>query len=1133
LTRLLIVLVILASISCSPARATTAALIKAGLPGEDAALADDLAKTIAAAGYECRTIGLDDLCDPTKLSAKSLDLLVLPDSSALPALAMEPIKGYLEAGGNIMALNTPMWQRVLVKAGDRWITREEYQASANLGSGLRRIIDYQPETMSKWYLSNSNPVPGLVHECIECGAPGEHALHVVVPNLIGWDAYSLPRLDKPFRSGETLTVFRAKGGPKTTQMGVEWDEQDGSRWIAVIDLTQDWKQYVLAPQDFRYHTSNYSRGYAGDRFKPENAVSFNVQSAVGVTEYRIGDPQEFWVGPISTIKPTPEMEPFFAPYTIPELDTLCPCFHFHDCTEVAGVAACLGMSRPAPAMLTSIPRTIRAPHPRPSAGGFDKGRGWRWIPVLEARNEHGEWRGNPGTLLLHAPDDHNGGMWASFGIDDPAWYRSRQALDVIKQVAKQMRIQVCILDGGADHYTYFDGQQMTLGVNLANVGKPCFTGSAKVRVTVVKLPRRNAPLFSHEWQVDVPPGGVQRLTTTWRPESWPTEGLDVTVQLFVDGVVTQTVSHRVYGWKPKRKPSFVKVSDGHFMLDGRPWRPHGVNYMASSGVGIADYPFFRYWLSAKSYDPVVVQRDLDHIKDIGFDAVSVFLFNRDTEAQNLLDFLRRAERLQLKVNLFLDPSSPKNYDFTPIRKMIEQYRLAENDTVFAYDIDWEPIWGTHEDRMRWDRDWENWVIERYGSVANAERDWGFTAPRDKDGRLTNPLGDQIDNDGDWRAMVAAYRRFLDTFVYKRYSAAARLIKGADPNHLVSFRMSDGGSPTFKSGGRMVYDFPYLGAALDFLSPEGYGRIGSWDRTKPGWFEREYARWAAPGKPMIWAEVGASGWDPYRMTCPTKRLDYQADTAREFYKMMIASGADGVFWWFYPGGFQWQEGSDCGIINPDGSDRPITKVIRDYAPVFRDFRSNQIPKQPVDWITIDRDKHPDGLFGVYEEVQQKFWKLIDAGRAPGLRTDGTGTTSANCPLIAVGNTPCNGSNPPKYLDGAFDSVEILAKDGKWTAVESGDTVEIDSGKPVLARVSLTNLGEAKWTTEGVGAVSVIAMRPEIVKTPMPYPVAHLGSISLDSIAIAPVGLAEAAEVTITLSAEGRTTFGEKLRVILTQ
>ena len=42
-------------------------------------------------------------------------------------------------------------------------------------------------------------------------------------------------------------------------------------------------------------------------------------------------------------------------------------------------------------------------------------------------------------------------------------------------------------------------------------------------------------------------------------------------------------------------------------------------------------------------------------------------------------------------------------------------------------------------------------------------------------------------------------------------------------------------------------------------PGGYGRIGDWERVRPGWFTVAYARAAAPDLPVLWAEFGTSVW----------------------------------------------------------------------------------------------------------------------------------------------------------------------------------------------------------------------------------------------------------------------------------
>ena len=400
--------------------------------------------------------------------------------------------------------------------------------------------------------------------------------------------------------------------------------------------------------------------------------------------------------------------------------------------------------------------------------------------------------------------------------------------------------------------------------------------------------------------------------------------------------------------------------------------------------------------------------------------------------------------------------------------------------------------------------------------------------------ITNPEPHQVDTDGPWRVMVAAYRRFLDTLLYKKYSAARRLVLSVDPIHLVSFRKSEATNPTYHWDGRITYDFPYLAAAVDFLAPEAYGRIGDWQKVKPGWFQVAYGRWAAPRLPVVWAEAGVHTWDIDRSQNSPQRLAFQADFYRDLYRMFIGSGSDGVFFWWYPGGFRYGENSDYGVINPDGSDRPVTAVIRDHAAVFLDAP----PPKPADHrIEIDRDNHPDGISGIYTAVQDAFWKAIAADHTPGLRTRGTGTTSADCPMLAVGNTPCDGANPPKFLDAAFDRFEVRDADGSWTEIHSGDHVRVRAGQPVLARATLTNLGEARWLSEdktdnGTGTVEIVAVPGRITtRTPLPASVGHADSITCEFRLCDADAIFGPTEIVVHLSARGRTPFGERIRITL--
>jgi hypothetical protein len=409
--------------------------------------------------------------------------------------------------------------------------------------------------------------------------------------------------------------------------------------------------------------------------------------------------------------------------------------------------------------------------------------------------------------------------------------------------------------------------------------------------------------------------------------------------------------------------------------------------MPSSGIG-RDQPEdageFEFWLSRTAYDPEVIARDLDRVKALGLNAVSIFVYDRSAASGNLLDILRQCDERGLKVNLSLRPGTPIDWDeqWKAIRPIIERFRLARVDTIFAYDLSWEPGWGNHDARRRHDKEWAAWVTNRYGSVAAAEQAWGVPAPRDGTGALTNPSDAQVSRDGPWRRLALDYRAFLNGLLNERYGRARRDVRALDPNHLVSFRMSETSDPTNSGAGGLPYDFAGLKDAVDFFAPEGYGRIGTtWDAVRPGWFQVAYARALSPTLPLVWAEVGTSVWQPGEDAAPQAQLETQAQFFAQFYRMLKASGSNGVIFWWLPGGFRHGENSDFGIINPDGTDRPGSVVIRKNAV---DFLSSPAPVKtdPV-VVPIRLGERADGIFGIYETAGPAFWQYVEKGLSPGL------------------------------------------------------------------------------------------------------------------------------------------------------
>ncbi|HOW73484.1 MAG TPA: hypothetical protein PKY77_23025 [Phycisphaerae bacterium] len=1111
----------------SQAHQPRAALSCTGLPGEDPDVVTALGTELRQAGYEVAELDATGLCDPARLNAGKFDLLALANGNTLPDAAAAPIEAFARSGGDIIALKTPLWEQALIPAEGRWMSREDYQRSHAGDLPPHVIFDFTPPSIARW-IRTHGPGDGATTAKTTDEGPqaGRRALHVTCSKMENWDTHGQENLTAPFPPGHTLTIFAARGGPNTRELAIEWREKDGSRWIAVVALAQEWRQYVLTPRDFRYWESIPARSTGP--FQPENANALFVGLAASHTRSVGSGPHEYWIGPFGTAMASPEYDQLCTTATLPRLETLAPVYKLFDCHAVRTLVVRDDQAIIEPATLT-LPAHLRSPHPRPRGGGFDSNRTWRWIPLIEARTTDGQWRGTPATLIGHADGPHKGGLWASFGIADNDWYRHPQAIRRIGQVARWMSRGTLLLDGGTDHFAYFPDQSMRIGVRAfqANTGEP---GPVEARVTLSDNDT-GRQVWQKSWPIRFDGDRIASAEATWKPAAWPRRGLKVCAELLLGGTVIDRVVSEAQACESRQEKHFVTTKDGHFTLDGKPWRAHGVNYMPSSGIGTEDGAYFENWLGRRSYDPEIAQRDLERIKALGLNSVSVFVYHQAIRDQNLLDLLRRLEDLDLRANLSLRPGSPKN--FTPcwplMKEIIEFNHLRENDTIFAYDLDWEPTFGTREERRIWDRHWEQWIVERYGSIDAAEKDWQVPVPRDAAGTITSPPPEQIDTNGPWRAMTAAYRRFLDTLLYHKYGHARHRVREIDPNHLVSFRMADAACPTYRWNGRITYDFPYLAAAVDFLAPEAYGRIGDWEKVRPGWFQVAYARWAGPNRPVIWAEAGVHVWDLGTMAPSPTLMTFQAQLYRDLYRMFIASGTDGVFFWWYPGGFRCHEASDYGIINPDGSDRPVTPVIREQAgPLL----NAPLPK-PVDhWIEIDRDRHPDGVSGIYDAAKDEFWKAIETGRTPGLRTKGTTTTSAECPLDAIGNVPHSEHNPPKYLDAAFDSVEVEGADGRWSALENGASIKLRSDVATRLRVTLTNLGEARWISSGQDVrrpgcvVLVIREGDRARRIPLPASVDHQGSTIVDDAIVVPPGGTDPTDLLIGIEAVGRASFGPK-------
>ncbi len=980
----------LALFNLTAASLPRAAVWTADVPGGDPAFAARLAAQVKAAGYEVESLDSLALTNTATLQTNHFDLLAVANARILPIESVPAIEAFLRQGGDLLALGLPGWEEPRFRLAGRWVSRADYERALNDTRPHTPLLDLAHADLSQWKRHTNDPQSPATRELVSDA--GTSVLHVTIGNLTSWDNVEPPRLPAKFAPGETLTCFRAKGGPRTTQLALEWVETDGSRWIASVDLSTNWQNYALTPAAFKAWEPTHGRGGAGDRLQVGRVVRFTVGLALSHNSLELG-PHEYWFADLGAApNPFGDEAPPVEP-RVPRLESLSPgyqCYSIQTDTVVqprewqALIREPRSRSGATNAPPLNQAAGLLALHPRPRGVGWKQDRPWRWQPLLAARDAAtGDYRGTVGVLVVHREPPFQGGAWALFTPADPAFYEGPDAQRWLHQILRRLRRGVFLVEGGAEYFTLFTGQTVPLGAQVVNLSQQAAT-NLEVSLSVIDQ-RGDTVRYRHREPLTLDAGAGGSVATNWNPTNWPAGGCVVACQLLQDGRVVDEFYHELNRWEPKVAPQFITATNGGFQLGGKPWRAHGVNYMPSSGIGVAS-EYFEFWLGRGAYDPEVIERDLRRVQAMGLNAVSVFVYHRDLDAQHLLDFLFRCERLGLKVNLSLRPGTPMEFRWSEMKALIEHYRLAENDTVLAYDLAWEPSHYDHAYQVKhYTPTWNAWVAKRYGSVEAVGQVWGEDVKSEirnpKSESLSVPPARWLTADGPWRKAVADYRRFLDELLAEKYAEARRLVRSIDSHHPVSFRMQLAGDPTFNQEGLLPYDFYGLRDAVDIWEPEAYGRIGDWSQVRPGEFTVAYARLCDLAKPVVWAEMGFTCWDAKLGAPNPQKLDFAGRYYADFYRMLNESGSDGVFFWWYPGGYRLNERSDFGIINPDGTDRPVTKAIREWGPKFL---SAPKPPAPTEWIEVDRGRDARGLPGVYDAVKARYWQAVEQGRGVGLK-----------------------------------------------------------------------------------------------------------------------------------------------------
>ncbi len=1095
------------------------ALLDDDLPGHDRAANARLAEALTQKGFSVARLTAEQLAAPDAVTADRFPILVLPQCASLPAQSGAVVAQFAYEGGHVVFIGGPFLDHALRRVGGAWLDSAGIEALLSRVEPVYRPFAIGPGfDLAAWQRSCSDPAAGADFRVVNEGPDHQPCLRLDIAKLQGWEVRHSPELASLFGEGDDFFTFMAKGSDKVSQLAVEMIERDGSRWIATAELTSEWRRIGLTRESFQYWSDSSlakNRGEAGDRLNPRQAVRVCFGMSGSHTPAMVGGGHTVWLTDVGSAHDPLAKAGIATVDQRASIETVFPRYKVYTMTGMADVCAMENGSRGrSPSMtckevLCAIPRTL--------GEGFGRDARWRFIPLAEAAQKDKKTEGVCEWLLLNNRLPLEGTVFAGFGYTDPAVWSSPKVLKRIVATAEFLRSGVAFEEAGTEQFAYWPGEPVRLGARVRAYGEKgvereivleVLKGKRVVWSGHVKRPLEpGATTCGFVWQ---PPAAPGAYTFRARLEGAGAGGADVIQHDFA-----------VLDPAPAPKRAFITAKDGAFWLDGKKWYPVGVNYwpLYVSGMDTSDY--WLGWLCDVYYAPALVERDLKQMADMGISLVSIQT-PPPAEYRNLLDFLRLCAKHGIHVNLFVGQASPLGFNDAELKAFLETSRIPGNPTVFAYDTIWEPgnsVFADDAARARWDGEWRAWIEERYGSVERAEKDWGFKARLDKDGQVVSPPDNQFREDGAWRGQMAAYRRFMDNLTSRLWGQANRRLRELDPNHLISFRQ----------GNTLPHDFALTGPVkhIDFICPEGYSILDTDEGEDAIGFITRYVDFTTGGKPIVWSEFGQSVWDGRRQEPDQALIQKQGAYSERFYRTALAAGANGTVPWWWVGGYRADERSDFGIVGPDRTERPAARLIRDYG--LRLKKPRDKPRPEV-WFEFDRDANAGGYCrAAFNDGAAAYRAAAKEGKVLGVRTAGTGMDSATVPLVAVGKVPCDGTNPPKYLDAEFNYLQILNSDGVWQEAVDGAVITVKAGESLKARASVGNTQEATWVPAAGDALGGVALVVRVAgketgRWPLTARVPQFGDAVFGEFALLPQ-VGQSVTLTLRLEALGRTPFGE--------
>ncbi|MBI4975880.1 MAG: hypothetical protein HZC28_00265 [Spirochaetes bacterium] len=436
------------------------AVLSSGDPDSTARIAA-ITKTARGAGFGVTVLTCDDIIRPKVLRPENFDIFILPDTS-FPAPARDIVLRYFRNGGNAVMLGGRAFESLLYPVDGKWLKKQDLERTIAATEPSSVLFSFSGDT-SVWERS-SDKKDNLSTATSESGS-----LHIDIKGYTLWDTFATT-LPRKLAKNESLIIVSMKGDASTSQVAVELNEQDGSRWIAVTDITPEMKRYVLLPAYFKAWDTK-AKEKAGIDMERVEKISIGLAGS-HTTRVSRGD-HSIWIDAIGVA------ENHFRGIDLSATISI-PVFGEDDDSALTGVIA----ARHVKSSPFASDEKIAVPMKGLSAVGFGIPNESVSVPLMEAVDAHGRNRGYAAGMLMHIGGGYRGSTWLYSGITGDAFYtapafaaflakalRSMKSGELLKKAAVEDQTRpkglaltaaapkgfVHIKDG---HFAYPDGRRM-------------------------------------------------------------------------------------------------------------------------------------------------------------------------------------------------------------------------------------------------------------------------------------------------------------------------------------------------------------------------------------------------------------------------------------------------------------------------------------------------------------------------------------------------------------------------------------------------------------------------------------------------------------------------------------------------